>query len=164
LARMLWHPVSLHDEPAARARAADLLARHAANVAEAPAEPDVIAAEVDDLLMGDVPLFAIALESDSRGLPKPVVDALRRWREADQELDRQVLRSSLISAYLNEVPPAPIGPPLVPQRIRTRNLDRRRRAMAAQVVQTLLGSASRASDGTAAWIAPIINIDLGWSV
>ena len=164
LARMLWHPVSLHDEPAARTRAVDLLARHAANVAEAPAEPEVIAAEVDDLLVGDIPIFTTLLQSGPDGLPEPVVDALRRWREADQELDRQVLRSSLISAYLNETPPAPIGPPLVPERIRTRNLDRRRRAMAAQVVQTLIDTASRADDGTATWIAPIINIDLGWSV
>ena len=164
LARMLWHPVSLHDEPAAKARAADLLARHAANAAEAPGEPEVIAAEVDAMLVGDVPIFAIALQPGTGGLPDPVADALRRWRGADQELDRQVLRSSLISAYLNEAPPAPIGPPLVPERIRAQDLDRRRRAMAAQVVQTLLDSASRAGDGTATWIAPIININLGWSV
>lgn len=164
LARMLWHPASLHDEPAARARAVDLLARHAANVAEAPAEPDVIAAEVDDLLVGDIPMFTIALQSGPGGLPEPVVNALRRWRGADQDLDRQVLRSSLISAYLNETPPAPIGPPLVPERIRARDFDRRRRAMAAQAVQTLLDSASRADDGTATWIAPIITINLGWSV
>ncbi len=164
LARMLWHPVSLHDEAAATARAADLLARHAANAAEAPAEPDVIAAEVDALLVGDVPIFSIALSPGTGDVPESVADALRRWREADQELDRQVLRSSLISAYLNEAPPAPIGPPLVPQRIRAEDLDLRRRAMAAQVVQTLLDSASRAGDGTATWIAPIINIDLGWSV
>jgi len=164
LARMLWHPASLHDEPAARARAVDLLARHAANAAEAPAEAEVIAAEVDDLLVGDIPIFTTAMESGPGGLPEPVVDSLRRWREADQELDRQVLRSSLISAYLNERPPAPIGPPLVPERIRTQSLDRRRRAMAARAVRTLLDSASRADDGTATWIAPIITISLGWSV
>lgn len=164
LGRMLWHPASLHDEPAAHARSVDLLARHAANAAEAPAEPDVIAAEVDDLLVGDIPMFTIPLRPRSGGLPEPVVEALRRWRGADQDLDRQVLRSSLISAYLNETPPAPVGPPLEPERVRTGDLDRRRRVMAAQAVRTLLDTASRADDGTATWIAPIINIDLGWSV
>ncbi len=164
LGRMLWHPASLHDEPAARARTVDLLARHAANAAEAPADADVIAAEVDDLLVGDIPMFTIALEPGPAGLPEPVADALRRWRGADQELDRQVMRSSLISAYLNETPPAPLGAPLVPELIRTRDLDRRRRAMAALAVRTLLDSASRADDGTATWIAPIITINLGWSV
>jgi lantibiotic modifying enzyme len=164
LARMLWHPASLHDEPAARARTTDLLTRHAANAAEAPAEPKVIAAEIEDLLVGDVPVFTTTLELGPGGLPEPVTGALRRWREADLELDRQVLRSSLISAYLNEAPPAPIGPRLIPALIRTLDLDRRRRAMAAQVVQVLLDTASRAGDGTATWIAPIINIDLGWSV
>lgn len=164
LARMLWHPASLHDEPAAKARTIDLLTRHAANAAEAPADPDVILAEVDDLLVGDIPLFTTTLRPGSGGLPEPVVGALRRWREADQELDQQVLRSSLISAYLNETSPAEATRRLVPGRIRTRNIDRRRRAMAAQVIQTLLDTASRADDGTATWIAPIINVGPGWSV
>lgn len=46
LSRMLWHPVSLHNEPAARSRAARLLARHAANAPLAAAEPRVIDAEI----------------------------------------------------------------------------------------------------------------------
>ncbi|GIM86728.1 type 2 lanthipeptide synthetase LanM family protein [Salinispora arenicola] len=164
LARMLWHPASLHDEPAAKARVIDLLTRHAANAAEAPAEPDVIVAEVDDLLVGDIPVFTSTLRAGPGGLSEPVAEALRRWREADQELDQQVLRSSLISAYLNETPPTPDTSRLVPKRIRTRNVDRRRRAMAARGVQTLLDTASRADDGTATWIAPIVNAGLGWSV
>jgi len=164
LARMLWHPASLHDEPAAKARAVDLLTRHAANAAEAPAEPDVIAAEVDDLLVGDIPIFTTTLRPGPGGLPELVVGAVRRWREADQELAQKVLRSALVSAYLNETPPAPIAPRLVPEQIRTRNVDRRRRAMAARVIQSLRDTASQADDGTATWIAPVVNAGLGWSV
>lgn len=164
LARMLWHPASLHDERAAKDRAVDLLTRHAANAADAPSEPDVIAAEVNDLLVGDIPIFTTNLQTGPGGLPEPVVGALRRWREADQELDQQVLRSSLISAYLNETPPVEMARQLAPERVRTGNVDRRRRAMAAQVIQTLLDTASRADDGTATWIAPIINVGPGWSV
>ena len=42
LARMLWHPASLHDEPAARGKAADLLTRHGQHAAEAPDDGSVV--------------------------------------------------------------------------------------------------------------------------
>ncbi|WP_375734354.1 type 2 lanthipeptide synthetase LanM family protein [Polymorphospora lycopeni] len=158
LARMLWHPASLFDEPAARARATDLLARHARNDAEAPDDPDVIAAEVADLLVGDIPMFTSAADPDL------IAGTLRRWRGADPELDGQVLRSTLISAYLNEAPPAPAGPPLIPRQVRAEGLDRRRRALAAEVVRTLLATAVRAQDGTATWIAPVLTAGSGWAV
>ncbi|MFV2084495.1 type 2 lanthipeptide synthetase LanM family protein [Micromonospora sp. LOL_021] len=158
LARMLWHPASLHDEPTARATVADLLTRHGQRAAAAPDEPEVVAAEVADLLVGDIPMFTMPASTQLIG------DALRRWRQADQELDRQVLRSTLISAYLSEAPPAPPGPPLVPRLVRPENLDRRRRALAADVVRTLLDTAVRGADGTATWIAPVITAGSGWAV
>jgi len=158
LARMLWHPTSLHDEPAARATVADLLIRHGQRAAAAPDDPDVVAGEVADLLVGDIPMFTLPATPDLIG------DALRRWREADQELDRQVLRSALISAYLSETPPAPPGPPLVPRLVRPDDLDRRRRALAADVVRILLDTAVRGTDRTATWIAPVIVANAGWAV
>ncbi|WP_425412918.1 type 2 lanthipeptide synthetase LanM family protein [Micromonospora nigra] len=158
LARMLWHPASLHDEPAARATVTDLLIRHGRHAAEAPAEPEVVATEVDDLLVGDIPMFTTAAD---RTL---ISETLGRWRDADPELDRQVLSSSLISAYLNEAPPAPPGPPLIPRRTRPEDLDRRRRTLAAEVVRTLRDTAVRAEDGTATWIAPVITAGSGWAV
>jgi hypothetical protein len=54
---MLWHPVSLHRPAPARERAFGLLKRMGGNVATAPDRDDVISAEIDDLLVGDVPFF-----------------------------------------------------------------------------------------------------------
>ena len=57
LTRMLWHPASLHDEPAAVEQAAGLLAAHAANASVASGDAEVILAEIAELLDGDVPVF-----------------------------------------------------------------------------------------------------------
>ncbi len=57
LSRMLWHPVSLHDERPAVARAENLLVRQGELSALAPDDPAVVAAEVAELLVGDVPFF-----------------------------------------------------------------------------------------------------------
>ena len=57
VARMLWHPVSLHDEPAAVERATDLFLQMARQSPAAPGDPDVVAAEIADLLTGDIPYF-----------------------------------------------------------------------------------------------------------
>lgn len=171
IARMLWHPVSLHDEAAARARARDLLERMAANVPMAPSDPVVIDAEVEDLLNGDIPYFStIAREGelegpgDTRWLPPCdlVDDALRRWREADLGLEEIHMRAALVSAYMEDdwVPP---DKPTRPALNRLGDLDARRRRQAALVMEKLVSTAIRGRDDTVTWIAPIL-LTTGWTV
>jgi type 2 lantibiotic biosynthesis protein LanM len=162
LARMLWHPASLHDEPAARARAADVLARQAKNLPGAPSDPAVIDAEIDALLAGDVPMFTTTPATGWAEVPDLVSDALCRWRETDVDLDRQVIRATLVSAYLTEGWRAE-ATRLVVATVRGGDLDQRRRAVAAAVMRTLVGSAVRAGDRTATWIAPVLT-QAGWAV
>src|SRR5579875_853599 len=171
LMRMLWHPASLRDEVAAREQAADLLTRHAANAAAAPGDPVVIAAEIDDILDGDIPVFTTTPETGRLTGPRGTAhgerqdlidDALRRWRTRDAELDLQVISGTLISAYLNEgVLPGfrPVGP----QQVSADRLDERRRRIAARILRTVRDAAIRGDDGTVTWIAPVIGTT-GWVV
>jgi type 2 lantibiotic biosynthesis protein LanM len=171
LGRMLWHPVSLHDPEAARARARDLLGQMGRNVALAPDDPGVIEAEIDDLLVGDVPIFTgLAREGVLNGpggttwLAKTnlVEDALRSWRAADLSLEHDYVRMALVSAYVNDgwFPSDesfwPTDPPL-------RDLDRRRRRQAAELMGRLVSTALHGEDGTATWIAPTLTQN-GWAV
>ncbi|HEV2782632.1 MAG TPA: type 2 lanthipeptide synthetase LanM family protein [Actinophytocola sp.] len=171
LGRMLWHPVSLHDEAAAVARARRLLSSMAQNVPGVPDDPAVIDAEIDDLLRGDVPYFGTTARHgrlDGPGgtswLPAAdlVAGALRRWRAADLGLDRGVIRAALVSAYLNDGW-LPGGAPLPQPRVRTADLDRRRRALAARIVRSVVTAAIHGRDGTVTWIAPVLNVT-GWGV
>lgn len=163
LGTMLWHPSALHDEPAARQRVAGLLARHADNVPGAPSEAAVIAAEIDDLLVGDVPYFSAVAQrgvltgpggravGPAEDLPKA---ALARWRDLDPAQDQQIIEYAVISAYRDE-PEQPAGR-LIPTRSTTTDLDRRRRALAAGIVRTTIDLAIHGDDGTVTWIAPVI--------
>lgn len=165
LARMLWHPASLHDPARARERAADLLLRQAKNMSEAPDDPAVIGAEIDDLLAGDVPMFTTTPRAGWAGVPDLVGAALGRWRAADPALDRQVIRSALVSAYLNEGWSWD-GQRLAPRRpsaLSRDDLDRRRRGLAADVIRMLAQAAVRADDRTVTWIAPVLT-PTGWLV
>ncbi len=166
LARMLWHPVSLHDPGPARARVADLLQQQARTRPEAPADPRIVHREIDDLLDGDIPVFTTTPRAGWGDVPDLVADALRRWRQADPELDRQVIRSALVSAYLNEGWDAE-GQRLPARRPRGRpdpaDLDRQRRRLAADVVRMLDRAAVRAEDRTVTWIAPVLT-PAGWLV
>ncbi|WP_214416726.1 type 2 lanthipeptide synthetase LanM family protein [Sphaerisporangium fuscum] len=171
LSRMLWHPVSLHDEAAAVRRAARLLAEQAEHLPGAPSDPKVVDAEVAELLEGDIPFFTTTPRrgrldgpggtfwGDEQDL---VADALRCWRERDPALDREVIRSALVSAYLNEgwLPDSGrLGAPPV----RHHDLDLRRRRAAAGLVRRLLDTAVQGDDGTVTWIGPVLNAT-GWSV
>ncbi len=171
IARMLWHPVSLHDEPQARQRAEDLLAKMAANVATAPSDPVVIRNEVEDLLVGDIPFFHTLVRDGqlegSRGdrwLPSNdlAAAALRHWHASDFEFQRNVIRATMVSAYLNDGWASHLAG-LAPASIRHGELDRRRRAMAARIMQGLLSHAIRGQDRSVAWVAPVLN-PTGWSV
>ncbi|MEU8760121.1 type 2 lanthipeptide synthetase LanM family protein [Streptomyces sp. NPDC048659] len=156
IGRMLWHPASLHDPDAARARARDILRRNALAAPGAPREPEVIDLEVADLLAGDVPVFDTLVDTGA------VSAFLTGWRGADLARERDTIRSALVGAYLNER--------RLPGRVRTParaphadDLDRRRRALAAEAVRTVCAAAVRGDDGTATWISPVLT-DYGWAI
>ncbi|GAA1983975.1 type 2 lanthipeptide synthetase LanM family protein [Catenulispora subtropica] len=171
VARMLWHPVSLHDEPAAVRRATELFTRNAELAAAAPEDPAVIAAEITDLLEGDIPYFGTTPRHGRLTGPggthcRPeqdlIADALTGWRGADLEFDRGIIRATLVSAYLNTdwSPSAGLRRPVS---VSARDVPRRRRAQAAELVRRVRDSATRGADGTATWISPVLSLT-GWVV
>lgn len=171
LSRMLWHPASLHDEAGAVKQAADLLTGHAANASIASGEPDVVLAEVAELLDGDVPIFVTTPSTGRLSGPRGtacgehrdlVAQAHTRWLGIDHGLDLQVVSDTLISAYLNQGW-VPGGPPMRVAKVTADDLDGRRRQTAAALMRTIRDSAIRGDDGTVTWIAPIIS-STGWAV
>lgn len=171
VARMLWHPVSLHREEVAIHHAYDLLEKMAANVPLAPNNQAVITAEVADLMQGDIPLFTTVASHGVATGPQNITwlapcdlidDSLRRWRCADSKLERYVIQAALVSAYINDGwTPAEIT--LSPKRVRTGNIDSRRRRQAARIMMELIRTAIRGKDGSVAWIATVFT-PAGWSV
>ncbi|MFI6318403.1 type 2 lanthipeptide synthetase LanM family protein [Nonomuraea sp. NPDC050556] len=171
LGRMLWHPAALHDEAHARAKAAALLAKMSENVPGAPGSAEIIAAEVDELCHGDIPMFdttprtgVLRGPAGTRCGPELdlVADAVSRWRSRDHDLDRRVARAALVSAYLNEGW-MPGESALSPGLVRADDLDARRRAAAAGIVRGVLDGAVRGADGTVTWITPLLS-PTGWAV
>ncbi|MDQ3785861.1 MAG: type 2 lanthipeptide synthetase LanM family protein [Actinomycetota bacterium] len=163
LARMLWHPTGLHDPAAAEAKAVTLLAKHSANT-RGPAGHEVYTAEVADLWAGDIPVFTSTpaegwLHTPAGTVCGPRADqvalALDRWRAGDLDLERRVTRAALVSAYLNQgaEPDLHRMDPAEPD---TRDLDTRRRALAAGLVRELGTHAVRGGDGTVTWFAPVL--------
>jgi class II lanthipeptide synthase len=155
LARMLWHPVSLHDEGAARARARDLLAKMAKNVPLASSDPAVIESEIDELLVGDIPVFTQVVGAG-------VDAACRSFRAADLARERNFVRTTLVSAYVGEGW-MPKDGAFVSPALRSHDLDARRRRQAALVMRKLMESAITGSDGTITWVAPTLT-PTGWAV
>lgn len=171
LGRMLWHPVSLHDEATAVERARTLLAKQSAIAPSAPSDPAVIAAEVADLLEGDIPFFATTPGSGwmrgprdtSWGQPHDLLaETLARWRSADHQVERELIQSSLVCAYINDGFTSSTVPMSV-ERPATGDLDRRRQRLTADILERLVHTAVRGRDGTATWIAPVMNLT-GWAV
>jgi type 2 lantibiotic biosynthesis protein LanM len=170
---MLWHPSSLHRPEKAARRARELLARHAGNIAGAPGDPAVIAAEVADLLDGDLPVFTTTARcgvltgprGTRFGQPEDLLAAtLTRWRASDPAVNRRLIGSTMVSAYLNEGEAQRWRPPLsTPHRVAGNDVDRRRRALAAGIIERLGLEAIRGDDGTATWVAPAYGA-AGWSV
>lgn len=172
LMRMLWHPVSLHKEEEAVERARDLLAQMGANVGPSPDDPAVIAAEVDELLIGDIPYFATVAREGALTGPagtrwldpgNRVDEAWRSWREADLDLERSYIRMSLVSAYVNEGWTLDQDVTFWPAEARVGDLDRRRREQAAAIMARLRDTAIHGDDGTATWMAPTLELT-GWAV
>ncbi len=156
IGRMLWHPASLHDEPAAIERARDILRRNADALPGAPTDRVAIDAEIADLLVGDVPMFGFTV--DAPAVRATVAD----WRGADLAFEESVIQDALVGAYLNERS--------LPARVRTaahgphaRDRERRRRELAAQMVRRLCDGAVRGEDGTVTWISPVFT-PAGWSI
>ncbi len=171
IGQMLWHPVSLHKEDEARARARDLFKKMSDNLAMAPSDPDVIDAEIDDMMVGDVPYFSTIAQRgvlDGPGgthwlAPRDLVtEALQKWREADLDLEGNYVRTTLISAYANDGWMA-FGEPIRVSTAQTGDLDRRRRAQAAIALRKLSATAIHGRDGSVNWIAPTLTAN-GFSV
>lgn len=156
IGRMLWHPASLHDEPAAIERARDILRRNADALPGAPTDRVTIDGEIADLLVGDVPMFGFTV--DAPAVRATVAD----WRGADLAFEESVIQDALVGAYLNERS--------LPARVQAaahdphaRDRERRRRALAAQMVRRLCDGAVRGEDGTVTWISPVFT-PAGWSI
>jgi type 2 lantibiotic biosynthesis protein LanM len=171
IGRMLWHPASLHDPEPARQRAFGLLEKMAANVSVAPSDPAVINAEIDELLEGDIPyFFAVVREGRLRGprgtywlSHRQLVEAvLADWRSADFALERRIIQSSLVSAYINDGWKSH-GTSVLRTHGRGGDLEARRRRQVAQIIQSIVTNAIHANDGSVAWIAPVFTVT-GWSV
>jgi type 2 lantibiotic biosynthesis protein LanM len=169
IGHMLWHPSSLHRQEPAIQRASELLARQAENRPGAPSDPEVIAAEIAELLDGDIPVFTTTARSGiltgPRGIRcgRPadlVAAALARWRSADPTLNRRLIRSTMASAYLNDEG-SPQRP--APARVDPSNLEPRRRALAVTIIGQLATEAIRGEDGTVTWVAPAYGAT-GWSL
>ncbi|HEY5834577.1 type 2 lanthipeptide synthetase LanM family protein [Streptomyces sp.] len=156
IARMLWHPASLHDEAAAVERARSILRRNAEALPGAPREPATVDAEIADLLVGDVPMFTFEVDG-------PVIEAtLADWRTADMPFEESIIKDALVGAYLNERSlPARVRHPAADPH--SRDADARRRALAAAMVGRLCEGSVRGDDSTVTWISPVFT-PAGWSI
>ncbi|MEJ2852623.1 MULTISPECIES: type 2 lanthipeptide synthetase LanM family protein [unclassified Saccharothrix] len=168
LARMLWHPAGLHDQETAERKARALLARHSINT-RGPGDPDVHAAEVAELLVGDIPVFTTTpaegwLHTPGGLVCGPRVDqvalALHNWRTADFALERRVTHAALVSAYLNQGAEPDLSR-MWSGTLDESTVDTRRRKLAAQLMSELSAEAVRGGDATATWFAPILDRS-GW--
>ncbi len=166
-ARLLWQPPS----PPAVDEAVGLLTRHAESTPGAPADPYVVAAEVADILDGDLPIFTTTPEMGLLMGPRGTTygarrdlaaETLARWRECDPGLDRRVVQAALVSAHLNEAPPA-TADRCLPSEMDGHRIDLRRRALAARIVGQVVDTAIAGADGTVTWMAPVLDPS-GWAV
>jgi lantibiotic modifying enzyme len=166
-ARLLWQPPA----PPAIDEAVALLTRHAEGTPGAPADPYVVSAEIADVLDGDLPVFtttpAMGLLMGPRGTTHGarrnlMTATLERWRASDPGLDRRVVQAALVSAHLNENPPA-AAERCLPSSMDSYRLDHRRRALAARIAGQVVDTAVAGTDGTVTWVAPVLDPG-GWAV
>lgn len=150
IARMLWHPASLHDQAAAVARARDLLLRHAASTRQAPSGEDEIRAEIAAMLTGDVPIFVARLDHGR------IAPSLADWRAMRIDLEELTIRCALVATSLNRGSGENErdGRHYFARQPHADKLEVRRRKLATVAVQRLLGLAVRGDDGTVTWVTP----------
>ncbi|BDU19175.1 type 2 lanthipeptide synthetase LanM family protein [Dyella sp. GSA-30] len=158
LGRMLWHPASLHDEAPGIERARDLLARNAIVMPIAPSSPEAIAAEIDDLRHGDIPVF-------SAPLTRARIDgALADWRGMRIDLEELTIRSALVITSLNQrFAASPAARDFYPRHPHSDHLETRRRQLLTDATERLLRLSVRGNDGSVTWITPETCQD-GWMV
>ncbi|MYW04834.1 type 2 lanthipeptide synthetase LanM, partial [Streptomyces sp. SID3343] len=163
VARMLWHPASLHDEAPAVERARDVLTKQAVALRGAPSTAEVVAAEVAELLDGDVPFFTMRPEhgllagprGTTWGEPGQLIDqAVERWRASSPAFDQEVIRASLLGVYRDRSA-MPEGERRRDVAAHGNNLDGRRRALAGALARDLCARAVPGDDGTCTWIGPV---------
>src|SRR5262249_10065115 len=87
---------------------------------------------------------------------------LEDWRSADFALERRVIQSSLVSAYINDGWKSH-GTSVLRTHGRGGDVEARRLRQRAQLVQSIATNAIHADDGSVAWIAPVFTVT-GWSV
>ncbi len=171
IAYMFWHPAAFQDEMEADRLASDLFYKMGQSLPLAATDPTVIAAEVAELKTGDIPFFSVQVESgkisgtsEKQWLPKGnLIDGtLTRWRAMDMNAQRNIIRASLASAYINDNW-HPDYTSYWPTSTSGTDMDQRRRILAENKMRTIIDSAIRANDGTVAWIAPVY-APTGWSV
>ncbi|HEX7815923.1 type 2 lanthipeptide synthetase LanM family protein, partial [Dyella sp.] len=159
IARMLWHPASLHQEATALDKARDLFMRNAAVMPIAPSSAEEIAGELDDLCHGDVPVFTAPL-SRAR-----IEATLGDWRAMRIELEEMAIRTALVVTELNHRIDGPgrLDDRMLATHPHATQLEARRRKLATHTVERLLQLAVHGNDGTVTWIAPGVNHS-GWHV
>ncbi len=169
--RMLWHPASLANPAAAQQKAEFLLKEMSENIAYAPSDSAIISAEVEELRLGDIPVFttqsdygALTGPNDREWLPKQdlVALALNEWRRADLEAEANFIRAAVVSAYVSD---GHIhgGATLWVASENSHALHLRTRAHAARIMAQIIETGHKADDRTIAWIAPVLT-PAGWSV
>lgn len=159
IARMLWHPASLHDEATALEKARDLFVRNAAVMPIAPSSAEEIAGELDDLCHGDVPVFTAPL------VRARVEATLADWRAMRIDLEEMAIRTALVVTELNHRIDGPgrLDDRVLASHPHAERFDARRRQLAAETVERLLRLAVHGNDGSVTWIAPGVSHS-GWHV
>ncbi|WP_436500355.1 type 2 lanthipeptide synthetase LanM family protein [Actinokineospora sp. HUAS TT18] len=152
----LWHPASLYDMSKATDQVERILVDRGHIGIPSEVEQDVVAAEIDQLLVDDVPIFTClpssgnatdAVGNSVKNHGNLVETALRRWRRKDPHTDLRAIRTILssrtqVSRGLSSAP-ALYGHPL----------SVRKRALMERVVDQLADAAMWGDDGTVAWMA-----------
>mgnify|MGYP000222544461 CR=1 FL=1 len=161
IGRMLWHPASLHNEPAAIDRALDLLVRNAAVAPAASSDPVEVREEIDAMRHGDIPLFTAVLDAVR------IATVVDNWRAMRIDLEEVTIRSTLVATDLNEHAMARAeardGFSYAAKAPHGDALEARRRHQAVEAVNHLIRLSVRGNDGTITWITPEIT-QTGWAV
>ncbi len=107
LMRTLWHPAGFYEQDRTVDQIATLLTSD--DVADAfplPTRREIVNAEIEDLLVGDVPYFSVAPENGEvigpDGTPVStfgnlVDNAIAQWRRIDQALEEQLIKTTMVS-------------------------------------------------------------------
>ncbi|MFJ8589589.1 type 2 lanthipeptide synthetase LanM family protein [Streptomyces sp. NPDC093595] len=165
LGRSLWHPASLRDQASAVDHVMGLL-KEPEDSAGLGLGEEVVLAEIDELLAGNVPVFTFTPEAGQitgpAGVPSGahgdlITAALDSWRALDVLLEEYVIETSLANAYLRQkhAPPATRQrkATAVPAVRRGSDLEERRRALAQGLAEELCRTAVWGEDGTATWLS-----------